>query len=117
MNLIKIIQEREDYYKENEILNKKEKNELNNIIDNLNDIKNNSEKEYKDLIYMNQNLHNTLKEVNSEYEKTKNELNNKEKEFKKIGKIIKNVTKENYLIKQSNEELHGMLYGKLDKKN
>lgn len=112
---MKLMKERENYFKELEKNSKKEKNELNSIIDKLKDFNSISGKDQNDLMKMNENLKKALEEVNNELEITKENLKNTNKENKKLLKKNNKILEENEEIKKANNHLHGVVYGRFRK--
>ena len=112
---MKLMIERENYFKELEKNSKKEKNELNSIIDKLKDFNSISGKDQNDLMKMNENLKKALEEVNNELEITKENLKNTNKENKKLLKKNNKILEENEEIKKANNHLHGVVYGRFRK--
>ena len=113
---LRVIQERENNFKQFEENVNKEKNELNSIIDKLKEVNITSEKDQNELIKMNDVLKQALEQVNNELGKTKEDLKYSNKENKKLIKKNTKMLDENAEIKKANDTLHGYVYGRFGRK-
>ena len=113
---LRVIQERENNFKQFEENVNKEKNELNSIIDKLKEVNSTSEKDQNELIKMNDVLKQALEQVNNELGKTKEDLKYSNKENKKLIKKNTKMLDENAEIKKANDTLHGYVYGRFGRK-
>ena len=113
---IKVIQDRENNFKEFKELSKKEKDELNSIIDKLKESISTSEKDQNELIKMNENLKLALEKINSELGETKDNLKYTNKEKNKLNKQNTIMSGQYSEIKKANDQLHGIVYGRFGRK-
>ena len=75
-----------------------------------------SGKDQNELMNMNDTLKKALEDVNNELEITKLNLNNTNKENKKLIKKNTKILEENEQIKKANSKLHDVMYGRFGKK-
>ena len=113
---IKVIQDRENNFKEFKELAKKEKDELNSIIDKLKETNLASEKDQNELIKINENLKDAFDKVNSELGQIKDNLKYTNKENKKLNKQNTIMSSQYSEIKKANDQLHGIVYGRFGRK-
>ena len=113
---IKVIQDRENNFKEFKELAKKEKDELNSIIDKLKETNLKSEKDKNELIKINENLKDAFDKVNSELGQIKDNLKYTNKENKKLNKQNTIMSGQYSEIKKANDQLHGIVYGRFGRK-
>ena len=113
--LLKQYEDKENYIKNIEEKYKKEKDELNAIIQQLKQINSTSENDQSELIKMNEILKQTIEELNDELEKTKEQLKYISKENKSLLRKNTHILEQNNEIKKSNDQLHGVVYGRFGK--
>ena len=111
-----LFQDRENQFNQYKNDSIKEKLELNSLIDKLKEMNTTSGKDQNELMNMNDTLKKALEDVNNELEITKLNLNNTNKENKKLVKKNTKILEENEQIKKANSKLHDVMYGRFGKK-
>ena len=111
-----LFQDRENQFNQYKNDSIKEKLELNSLIDKLKEMNTTSGKDQNELMNMNDTLKKALEDVNNELEITKLNLNNTNKENKKLVKKNTKILEENKQIKIANSKLHNVMYGRFAKK-